>query len=98
MTPLLLMADYGADPLWHRTPAGKGNPMICLDTLPLSTELKGRLRTWARRHDELMDPVYAGPSATAEAEWVAKGQALLEPLRRELGPEYDVEYFEGETP
>lgn len=92
------MADYGADPLWHRTPDGKGSSMISLDTLPLSSELKNRLRAWARRHDDLMDPAHERPSQAAETEWVAEGQALLPSLRRELGPEYDVEYFEGDTP
>jgi hypothetical protein len=32
--PILLMADYLADPLWHRT--AEGTSMISLDALPLS--------------------------------------------------------------
>jgi hypothetical protein len=97
MIPVLLMADYYADPLWHRSPAGKGAVMISLDSLPLSAELKIRLRKWAQRFDELMETDYEWPSDAEAAAWVAEGQALLEPLRHELGDEYDVTYFHGDS-
>ncbi|MEO7124880.1 MAG: hypothetical protein ABI382_05250 [Nakamurella sp.] len=37
--PLLLMADYLADPVWTRTSRGAGGCMVPLDRLPLSAEL-----------------------------------------------------------
>jgi len=44
--PLLLMADYLADPVWTRTSSGAGGCMVPLDRLPLGAELKSRLRAW----------------------------------------------------
>lgn len=89
------MADYGADPLWHRGVDGGGVAMISLDTLPLSTALKSRLRAWAHRYDILMQAGgYAWPDPATKAAWITEGRALLAPVRRELGPGYDVAYFE----
>ncbi|HEU5008465.1 MAG TPA: hypothetical protein VFT67_15930 [Jatrophihabitantaceae bacterium] len=92
---LLLMADYLADPLWYRSTTGVGESMVSLERLQLSADLKSRLRAWARRFDALMDTDYEWPSRMEEATWEAAGRALLEPLREELGPGYDVQYFDG---
>lgn len=93
------MADYLADPLWYRGPHGTGEYMISLDRLPLSAELKGRLRAWADRFDALMHTDYEFPSDADEAAWIADGRALLGPVQEELGPDYDVDYFhEGAAP
>ncbi|MGH3430693.1 MAG: hypothetical protein ACRDQZ_24530 [Mycobacteriales bacterium] len=92
--PILLDADYGADPLWRRDSSRPGgSSMLPLDNLPLSPELKGRLRAWADRFDDLMHTDYEWPTAAEEARWIAEGRALVEPLRAELGPGYKVEYF-----
>lgn len=88
---ILLFADYGADPLWLRD---KPSVMVALDDLPLSAGLKGRLRAWAARFDALSETGYEWPSTAAQCEWVADGQKLLDPLRRELGSDYDVSYFD----
>ena len=90
------MADYSADPLWYRTPEGKGSPMISLDALPLSAELKSQLRAWVRHYEEIAATGGSEPSPAAKTEWIAEGRALLVPLRQELGPGYDVEYFEDQ--
>ena len=96
--PILLMADYHADPLWYRTPHGTGGRMISLESLPLSPALKRRLRAWADRYDGLMATGYEWPSPEVGLAWVAEGRDLLEPLRVELGPGYDVLYFHSLRP
>ena len=90
--PLLLMADYLADPNWTRSPSGADSGMVPLDRLPLDAELKGRLRAWAARFDELMDTGYEWPSRTEQIAWVSDGRVLLETLRQELGRGYDIQY------
>jgi hypothetical protein len=90
--PLLLMADFGADPLWHRTSDGNGSAMIPLDRLPLTDGLRDRLRSWATRADELNDPPFSWGSQPKLDDWVADGRVLLILLRAELGPAYDVQY------
>lgn len=92
--PLLLMADYLADPVWTRTSSGAGGCMVPLDRLPLGAELKGRLRAWAARFDALMDTEYQWPSRSEEISWVGDGRVLLETLQEELGRGYDVQYFD----
>jgi hypothetical protein len=91
---ILLMADYGADPLWRRYESVQGTRVVnlTLDSLPLSSPLKRELRAWATRFDALSRTDYAWPSRAARQQWVTDGQALLDPVRRELGPGYDVTY------
>jgi hypothetical protein len=93
--PLLLMADYLADPIWTRSPSGAGRCMVSLDRLPLGAELKGRLRAWAARFDALMDTGYEWPSRMEEIAWVSDGRVLLETLKQELGRGYDIQYHHG---
>ncbi|MDQ2852895.1 MAG: hypothetical protein M3Y49_19580 [Actinomycetota bacterium] len=92
--PLLLMADYLADPVWYRSSSGTGECMVSLDRLPLSAELKSRLRAWAGRYDALMDTGYEWSSRSDEDDWERDGRVLLETLREELGRGYDVQYFD----
>jgi len=92
--PLLLMADYLADPVWYRSSNGAGGCMVPLDRLPLSAELKSRLRAWAGRYDALMDTGYEWSSRLEGAAWVVDGRVLLGTLRTELGRGYDVQYFD----
>ncbi len=95
--PLLLMADYLADPVWTRTSSGAGGCMVPLDRLPLGAELKGKLRAWAARFDALMDTGYQWPSGREEITWVGDGRVLLKTLQEELGRGYDVQYFDHGT-
>lgn len=67
MIPILLMADYTADPLWHRPPDGKGASMLSLKHLPLNPELTARLRGWASTFDSLMGNDFAWSSPGARA-------------------------------
>jgi hypothetical protein len=92
--PLLLMADYLADPIWTRSSSGAGGCTVPLDRLPLGDELKSRLHAWAARFDALMDTGYEWPSRMEEIAWVSEGRVLLETLRQELGWGYDVQYFD----
>ncbi|WP_432573135.1 hypothetical protein [Kineococcus sp. SYSU DK005] len=97
---LVFKADFGADPLWRRTPAhaaGVVDLNVDLDRLPLSEELKSDVRAWARRHDEMQDP--PNPLRGSEEElnaWVAAGRDLVLRLRTELGP--GVEVVDGYQP
>jgi hypothetical protein len=88
------MADYGAGPLWRRCPSVQGTRVVNLnlDSLPLSSQLKQELRAWAARFDALSGTDYEWPSRAARQHWVADGRALLDPVRRELGADYDVTY------
>lgn len=95
VVPLLLMADYLADPVWYRSSSGLGECMVSLDQLPLSAGLKSRLRAWALRYDALMDTGYEWSSRVEEAAWDADGRALLKRLREELGRGYNVLYLYG---
>jgi len=91
-----LMADYGAFPLWWLNRRG-GGPGIHPDALPLSPELKMRLLAWAAVYDQLMQTDYEWPNDQALAAFVRQGWALLAELREELGPGYEVWYFNEST-
>jgi hypothetical protein len=97
---ILLMADYRADPLWRRYESRESKRVMSLDlnSLPLSPELKQQLRAWAARFDALAETGYEWLSADHERQWVTDGRALLEPVRQELGPGYDVIYFADQIP
>lgn len=100
MISLVLMADYFADPIWRRSSDPEDAAdcgMINLDSLPLSTDLKDRLRAWARRHDDelLGTEECQWTCADAQAEWIAQGRTLLHELRRELGPDHEITYHHG---
>lgn len=92
--PLLLMADYMADPLWTRTSSGLGECSISLESLPLSRRLREQLRAWAARYDARLHTDNKWQSQEDEALWLSDGRALLTSVREELGPDYDVQYFE----
>lgn len=93
-TPLVLMADYFADPLWRRSAEGKGGAMVPLESLPLGGELIRRLRAWAAQFDARSDSLgeeWQDPAA--EQAWLAQGRELRVAVQDELGPEYDVTYL-----
>jgi hypothetical protein len=91
--PLVMMADYLADPMWVRSPSGRGGRMVPLEELPLSADLVGRLRAWAGVFDDLARTNYEWPSAEAHLRWIDTGRSLCEEARAELGDLFDVAYF-----
>lgn len=90
-THLLLMAEFGTEePLWLLSPEGKASRGIPLDQLPLTEDLKQKLHTWARRHDELNDPPFSSGNSGDLEEFAEEGKSLLYRIREELGPGYDI--------
>ena len=96
------MADYGAFPLW----AVPDGPISADDVwvgaldpaeLPLSASLVAELRGWADMYDRLLGPAFAWPSEQAKAAFAEQGRRLLALVRDELGPEYEVVYFDEVT-
>jgi len=98
-----LMADYRAFPLWAvpDDAPGPADDLWCgelaPDALPLSASLVADLRGWADRHDRLLAPGFAWPSEHAKAAFADEGRRLLARVRNELGPAYDVVYFDETT-
>ncbi|MBV9786582.1 MAG: hypothetical protein JOZ51_00285 [Chloroflexi bacterium] len=89
-----LMADYESWPLWWAGDADPGN--IDPHTLPLSPATIARLEAWADAFDATLnrdDPASSDfASDAAFEEFEAEGRALLQLLRKELAPEYQVLY------
>jgi len=87
--PVRLGADYFASPL--RLPTDRGWASVPLDRFDLSPGLRRRLADWASAFDALMKTNYAWPSPRARDDWLRECEALLEELRAQLGPAYDVD-------
>ncbi|MFC7546258.1 hypothetical protein [Plantactinospora sp. GCM10030261] len=93
-----LMTDYTAFPLWGIADEGRwGGGMLSPAALPISAELVDRLWRWAAVYDQLPENNFQWPSAEVEAEFHAEGRRLHGLLRDELGPEYEVWYFDEAT-
>ena len=94
------MADYGAFPLWAVPEEGRSlsDPFwfggLSPDQLPLSAPLTADLYEWAETHDRLLGPMFEWPSEQAKSAFVAEGRRLLVRVREELGPSYEVVYFD----
>ncbi len=67
------------------------------DDLPLSVSLIAALQDWADEHDRLLGPTFEWPSTEAKVAFVADGRQLLARVREELGPGYEVVYFDEVT-
>jgi hypothetical protein len=69
---------------------------VDLEDLPLTTETKARLATWADKYDTTLnrsDPASSGfPSADEKRAFIEEGHDLLRSLKRELGADYIVTY------
>jgi hypothetical protein len=97
-----LMPDYEADPVWSDDPDDPGcGCMIELEELPISAELRDRLRRWADAYelnDDWMGVKPADSPWTPQfaAEFEAEGRQLWLLLRAELGPTWRVAYFSEE--
>lgn len=92
------MAGYGAFPLWA-SPDNSDGPEhevgeIEADELPLSVELADALRAWAAVYDRLPVAASAWPSPEQHATWNQQGRSLALWVRRELGPDHEVGYFD----
>lgn len=91
MTQLLLMAEFGSDePLWLRREEGTASRAIPLDRLPLTDELKQKLRSWAKLHDDLNDPPFSSGTREELEDFAEQGRLLLLDVRHQLGSSYDV--------
>lgn len=79
--------DYTATPLWTR--AGE---LVPLEHLPLSDELRRRLTQWSREVDRVLMPNdYEWPDEATRRRLEDVGRSLCQEVRRELGPEYEVD-------
>ena len=97
---LRVMADYGAVPVWalrkRRFGANRDIGMVAAERLAISSELKNDLQSWADVFDA--NGLRAAWSGTPEhARWVEAGRVLAARLDDELGPRYEVFYFNDLT-
>jgi hypothetical protein len=81
---LKLMPDFCADPLWHHE-----GYMVSVESVPISEELRQRLRHWARWHDARL---HDEPIKNFE-EFCTEGLDLAESLKLEL-PDWTIIYFD----
>jgi hypothetical protein len=80
VTRVTLMAEYTAPPLW--TDSGPRTP----EALGLSSGLSAQIRAWADEWE------FGGRKDSSEEEFVARGEALVALIQRELGPGVEVDY------
>lgn len=84
MRKLVLMTDYGADPVWENS----SGSMVDLDRLPLTDATRMSLRRWAERW-ERQATAEIGNEREDPATWAwfdDEGRRLWEVTRRELAP------------
>ncbi|WP_152360520.1 hypothetical protein [Microlunatus speluncae] len=91
---IMVMADYGADPVWTAESGGRPGAMLSLTGLPVSDRIRAELRTWAAEYDALSGTDYEWPDEDRHRVWVEAGRTLADRLAQELGEEYRVHYFE----
>jgi hypothetical protein len=85
---LLIMADYGADPVW----SANGRTAERLEEIPVSEETRSALRAWQARYDELPAIGFAWPPGDRET-FDRKGRELWGRVAEELGDAWRVGYF-----
>ncbi len=91
------MWDYTAFPVWSE--GGKMWPEP-LENTPLGQELQAWSDEWtdARwREKGPDDAATPDPSPEHFADWDARGRVLAARLREQLGPDFDVGYFDEDT-
>lgn len=72
--------EYDGGPIW--SPDGRSAD---LDLLPLSNDLRERLRAWNARYDDANLPFEQNA-----VDWLAEGRSLLGEVRAALGEAYEV--------
>lgn len=93
-----VMADHGAFPLWA-TPDHSDGPEHAIgdlrpDDLPLSADLVTALRAWVGVYERLSSTDSTWPSPDARSRWNEQGRSLARWVRHELGPDYEVVFFD----
>ncbi len=95
MKRIKLLAEYGGTVIWNLDPF-ESYPME-LDELPISDELRSRLRDWADEYDSSLNTEDPSSSDVLDekqtAAFYGKGMKLWIDLKNELGPDYKVFYF-----
>jgi hypothetical protein len=90
-------ADYDCYPVWIRRADGLDN--IRPSDLPISPQLQNDLDNWGEEYDATLvrdDPGVSGfLSDRAEESFASRGAGLARRLKRELGPEWQVTYFDA---
>lgn len=90
---LKLMPDYECFSLWDIDSVENINPAC----LPISDELKARIRRWENLYDDTLDqddPTASGfKSVIDENAFDSEGRLIWKELKNELGESYDVSYF-----
>lgn len=84
-----IMCDYSADPVW----ASDGT-MIDLDDLPVTQELKQRLRAWEEIFDR--QDLFASSPSYDVAAFSRTGRELAREVKRQL-PDWTVVYYDEEA-
>jgi hypothetical protein len=97
-TRIILYADYTEPfwPLWKQLPVGR--QLLSEDDLPLSADLKIRIKAWLNAYDstyvEPSWPTWQPPVGVSEQEeeelWLQEASAIRASMAVELGDEFDV--------
>ncbi|MFC9749587.1 hypothetical protein [Streptomyces niveus] len=89
-------ADYDCYPVWIREANGLNN--VPPSALPVTGQLQSDLDGWGDEFDATLnrdDPAASGfSSAGAEDSFAERGKGLARRLKRELGTEWQVTYFD----
>ncbi|CUU53656.1 hypothetical protein Ga0074812_101154 [Parafrankia irregularis] len=89
MRQVKVMADYYAFPLWT------GDGMLSPEALPLTDGLRDELALWSAEYTRtLSDNGYDWPNEQVQADWNGRGYALAVRVAQELGPSYEVVFFD----
>ncbi|MDX2378108.1 hypothetical protein M4I32_15055 [Microbacterium sp. LRZ72] len=61
---------------------------IVSPSVPLSPEIRQRLRTWNRTWERVLDPLHEvrWPGVETGRRWIADGELLVHDMQAELGP------------
>ncbi|HEY1775570.1 MAG TPA: hypothetical protein VGG41_05355 [Solirubrobacteraceae bacterium] len=84
------MCDYLTDPLW----TADRQCSLSLEAFPISASTKTALRAWAGRYDTLLGRDFEWPAEEQSAHQ-QEGRRLWHVLADELGPEYEVGYYDS---